>query len=103
MSLFDTYRPPREEMYEEETEKVIEAIRNRGDQRIGQFILNLIRSEYDRDVFAEYDFEDVENFEDVRRKRREALREMRSEQFQKLWNIEDDELAEISNQKPKEI
>lgn len=40
-------RDPRQEGYEEETEEIFEVIQNeRGDQRIGQFLINAVRSRY---------------------------------------------------------
>jgi len=52
-SSFDPYehdRPPRSDGYEEETEKIIGYLRERGDQRIGQYLINAVRttSVYDR-------------------------------------------------------
>jgi len=38
-------RPPRSEGYKEETEQLFELIQEeRGDQRIGQFLINIVRS-----------------------------------------------------------
>jgi len=93
--ILDSDRPAREEYYEEETEKVVEAIRNRGDQRIGQLILNLVRSQNKKNYYAEYDFDDVETAEEVQEKRNKALRERKTDIYNKLWNIEADELAMI--------
>ena len=42
----DHERPPRSEGYREETEEICEIIKSRGDQRIGQLILNAVRAEY---------------------------------------------------------
>jgi hypothetical protein len=52
---FDPYkadRPPREEGWEQETEQIINLLRNRGDQRIGQLLINAVRKThhtYDKD------------------------------------------------------
>jgi len=40
-------RPPREKMYEKETEQIIYRIRNRADQRIGQLLLKAVRKQAD--------------------------------------------------------
>lgn len=39
----DRDRPPRSEGWREETERVAELLHDRGDQRIGQLIMNAIR------------------------------------------------------------
>jgi len=36
--------PAREEKYSEETQEILEHIGNRGDQRIGQLLINAVRS-----------------------------------------------------------
>ena len=42
----DSDRPPREDGYLKETQEICDHLHNRGDQRIGQLILNAVRSEY---------------------------------------------------------
>lgn len=39
-------RPPRSEGWKNETEQIFNLIRSRGDQRIGQLLLNAVRREY---------------------------------------------------------
>jgi hypothetical protein len=42
----DADRPPRSEGWKNETEQIFNLIRSRGDQRIGQLLLNAVRSEH---------------------------------------------------------
>lgn len=42
----DHNRPPRSEGWKNETEKIVNLIKSRGDQRIGQLILNAVRAEH---------------------------------------------------------
>lgn len=77
---------PREKLYKEETEQIIHAIRNRGDQRIGQFLLNAVnRKEHLQDM-------DVEDLDEARKKGR-------SQDWARLWNIEAYELLELLKEK----
>jgi len=42
-NLFSAHRPPREDGYAEETTFIVERLQNRGDQRIGQYLINAVR------------------------------------------------------------
>jgi len=69
---FDPYqadRPPREIGFAEETEQIFQHLRSRGDQRIGQYFINAIRSET-----GATEKEDIE---------------------QEIWNLEADRLLNI--------
>lgn len=46
----DKHREPREEGWKKQTEQIIFQLRNRGDQRIGQLILNAVRNYYGDEV-----------------------------------------------------
>lgn len=94
----DHARPPREEGWEEETEKVFEAIRNRGDLRIGQLIVNAVREEVNcPDRPEKKEIKDLDDEE-----AREYMEELRMHEEKckaaierKIWSIEADELAEL--------
>lgn len=73
-SLYSAERSPREDFWEEETEELCELLQNRGDQRIGQFILNTL---------AENGITEKEEI------------------CNNLWNIEADELLELAKQLEK--
>lgn len=79
-------RPPREKLYEEETEKICELLRNRGDQRIGQLLLNAISQEVD---FEEV--QDPESLEEIERVRYKN----RAKQESRLWSIDAPELLKL--------
>ena len=64
-------RPPREDGWKEETEAIFERIRNRVDQRIGQYLLNALSTD------GVTDPERMEN---------------------RLWNIEAPELLDLLRQ-----
>lgn len=97
----DHARPPREEGWEEETEKVFEAIRNRGDMRIGQLIINAISEEVnypdrpEKKEITELDDEEAEKYVEELKKH-EA--ECKAAIERKIWSIEADELAELLNE-----
>lgn len=85
---FDPYeanRPPREEGWAEETEEIFDKIQNRGDQRIGQYLINVIRN--------------TDKYEYVKRKTgyddKQAVEQI-------LWNIEAKELLEAIIKREKE-
>jgi len=94
----DNARPPREEGWKEETEEVFEAIKNRGDLRIGQAIINAVSDEVnyperpEEKKITELNDEEVkEHIEKLRQhqeKRKAAIE-------RKIWSIEADELAEL--------
>jgi len=65
-------RPPREIGFAEEAEEIFEFLRSRGDQRIGQYLINAIRSET-----GVVEKEEIE---------------------QKLWSVEDNRLLELIKQ-----
>lgn len=71
-------RPPREEGWEQETEQIINRLRNRGDQRIGQLLINAVRSSDKYDKYQENG----------------AFRTEKEMVEQILWNIEAPELLE---------
>ncbi len=72
-------RPPREYGYMKETQEICNRIHNRGDQRIGQYLLNAVRYSID---------DEVEMW-----KGHEKISQQEKEQ-QVLWNIEAPELLE---------
>jgi hypothetical protein len=104
---FDHARPPREEGWEEETEKIIEHIKNRGDQRIGQLIVNAVSKEieFEPPAHLDKDVQDLtdEEVEEHMDKIRNYRNEYKSRIEQKIWNIEADELAELLQELQKEI
>lgn len=77
--------PPREEKYEEEAEEVIKYIRNRGDLRIGQLILNAAVLSMD----APEEGEEVQPGE-----WRDYMDKIKADEHRHAFNIEDDELLE---------
>lgn len=98
----DHARPLREEGWEEETEQIIEHIRNRGDLRIGQLLINAVskdvkmleRPEREKDIedmteeeAAEY----IKELENHRYKEKARLE-------QKIWSIEADRLLKLLNE-----
>ena len=95
----DRARPPREKGWNEETEKIIEIIRNRGDQRIGQLIINAISRdiEYEKPDLSDTNIEDMteeeaaEKIDKIDRNRKAYKAKIE----QKIWGIEADELAEL--------
>ena len=97
----DHAREPREEGWEEETEEIIEHIRNRGDLRIGQLLINAVSrdlehespAEPEKDV-SEMTYEEAEEY--VRQLKNHRYRE-KAKIEQKLWSIEADKLAELLN------
>jgi len=87
-------RPPREKLYEEETEQIINKIRNRGDQRIGQLIINAISKSSDlpeppsEEKLEKMKPEDaVKKIEQYQKKRKGAIE-------QRIWSMEADTLLE---------
>jgi hypothetical protein len=69
-------RPPREDGWIEETEEVCDRICNRGDQRIGQYVLNALATD------GVTNAEEIEN---------------------RLWNIEAPELLELLQRLDEEV
>lgn len=58
MSDFDpleTNREPREEGWEEQTKEICEHLKNRGDQRIGQFLINAVSQDVTAETPEEFD------------------------------------------------
>jgi len=80
---FDPYtvdRPPRSEGYKEETEELFELIREeRGDQRIGQFLINVVRAS--------------DMYEKIHETSRGSWQE---DVEQTLWNLEAPELLNMA-------
>lgn len=95
----DHARPPREEGWNEETEKIIEIIRNRGDQRIGQLIINAISRdiEYEKPDLSDTNIEDMTEEEAAEKidKIERSRKAYKAKLEQKIWGIEADELAEL--------
>ena len=69
-------RPPREDGWIEETEEICDRIRNRGDQRIGQYLLNALA------------IDGVTNAEEIKNR---------------LWKIEALELLELLERLDEEV
>lgn len=98
----DNAREPREKGWEEETEKIIEHIRNRGDQRIGQLLVNAVsqdlesleRPERDKDIEDMTDAEAAEYIQEIDH----YHAKQKAQVEQKLWGIEADELLKLLNQ-----
>ena len=96
---FDKAREPREKGWEEETEEIIEHLRNRGDQRIGQLLINAVkrdmkpleRPEKKKDIEEMTDKEAAEYIEEI--DHFQAKEKARIEQ--KLWGVEADELLKM--------
>lgn len=99
----DKHRPPREEGWKKQTEQIIFQLRNRGDQRIGQLILNAVREYYSDEVpkpeeMVDFD-KDLEELSDEEVEH--YMKELeRAETAQKawleneLWNMEAPQLLE---------
>ena len=108
----EEHRPPREEGWKKETEQIIFQLRNRGDQRIGQQILNAIRNEYDDELpspkeMVDYD-KDLEDMSDEemsdyldRISQAEAARKAKVENI--LWNMEAPELLEALKNRAEKV
>ena len=98
----DRARPPREKGWNEETEKIIEIIRNRGDQRIGQLIINAISQdiEYEKPDLSDANIEDMteeeaaEKINQIERSRKAYKAKIE----QKIWGIEADRLLKLLGQ-----
>ena len=99
----DHHRQPRERGYKKETEQIIYRIRNRGDQRIGQLIINALRTHHEDQIPDTKDMVDMDR--DIREMSDEEaekyLRQIeRAETAQKakienlLWNLEAPDLLE---------
>jgi len=96
-------RVPREEGYKKETEQIIFQLRNRGDQRVGQLILNAVRKYYDDEVpdpsemvdfdksVEEMSDEEMENYLEKMERAETAQKAWLENQ---LWNMEAPELLE---------
>ena len=83
-------RPTRQEGYYDETLQICEIITNqRGDQRIGQLLINAMSHAVDSESY-----EDVESREDVAL----ASANRKATIEQKLWNIEAPELLKLLRQ-----
>jgi len=102
----DNAREPREKGWEEETEKIIEHVRKRGDQRIGQLLVNAVsqeiesldRPEREKDI---EDMTDAEAAEYIQKLEHHRAKE-KAQVEQKLWGIEADKLAELLGQGKKQ-
>jgi hypothetical protein len=95
----DHARPPREEGWEEETEEVIEHIRNRSDLRIGQLLINAVSRDLEHEPPSEpekdvTDMTDEEAEEYVQQLKNHRHRE-KAKIEQKLWGIEADRLLKL--------
>lgn len=93
----DHNRPDREEGYKKETEQIIFELRNRGDQRIGQLILNAVRKHYsdkvpDPSEMVDFDksVEDMsdEELENYLEKMERAETAQKAWLENQLWNME---------------
>lgn len=82
---FEANRPPREEGWAEETQQIFDKIQNRGDQRIGQYLINVVRSS--------------DRFETARLKSDKRYQEVIESV---LWSVEADELLEMVEEYEKE-
>lgn len=95
----DHAREPREEGWKEETEEIFEHIRNRGDLRIGQLIINAVSRDID---FPDHPHkgEDVQDLEEdelreyiEESKQHEAKCKARIER--RIWSMEADKLLKL--------
>lgn len=90
-------RPPRSRGYQSETQKICRHLMNRGDQRIGQFIINSVRVHFIDEIEEELDEPDRTEFETTE-EYVEALKkyivERESAYYSKIWNLEAPELLE---------
>jgi len=98
----DHAREPREKGWEEETEQIIEHIRNRGDLRIGQLLINAIskdvempdRPEPEGDI-KDLDEEEAKAYiEECRHHRNKCKAKVE----QAIWNMEADKLLKLLDQ-----
>jgi len=94
----DNARPPREQGWEQETEKIIQHIKNRGDQRIGQLLINVVGQDIEPPEFTEPEKEASEMTEKELQKHTNEIKNKRAKYKadieQKLWSIEADELLQ---------
>lgn len=98
----DHAREPREEGWKEETEQIIEHIRNRGDLRIGQLIINAVSKDVDRPERPKRD-KSVEEMTDEEAE--EYMKELENHEYkckaqleQRIWSIEADRLLKLLDQ-----
>lgn len=82
-------RPPREEGWEQETEGICQRIRNRGDQRIGQYLLNVVSSQFQDRIYRTMENKPAFNYRDA--------------EHNVLWNLEAPELLEAMKQFDSEV
>lgn len=95
----DHARPPREKGFKEETEKIAEILHNRGDQRIGQLLINAVskevkmpeRPEREKDVTEMDEEEAAEYIEELRIHEEKCKARIE----RKIWSIEADRLLEL--------
>lgn len=99
---FDNAREPREKGWDEETEKIVEHLRNRGDQRIGQLLINAVskevdtpeRPERDKDIDDMTEEEVSQHIKNIEHHRNECKAKVE----QKIWCIEADKLLKLLDQ-----
>lgn len=93
--LFNELTENRTERYEEETEELFKLMSRRGDQRIGQFLINAIRFYYSDNINAtEYSQEDEEKLRQV-----ESVVEIKDDQRKAqierlIWALEEPDILE---------
>lgn len=96
-------RPPRSEGYKKETEQIIYELRNRGDQRIGQLILNALRKKFEDDIpkpseMVDFDKDASEMGDKELQKYLERMEKAETAQKawleNRLWNMEAPQLLE---------
>lgn len=92
----DHARPAREEGWKEETDEIIERIENRGDQRIGQLLINAVSQDIEFEDFPEPD-EDADA-EEVIEKCNQVRNRNKARIEKRLWSIEADELLTLINE-----
>lgn len=89
-------RPQREDGYTEETMMIVEHIENRGDQRIGQLLLNAVRNVTELEEMPEMDKEPAEMSDEELKESLKKLRKIKRRNTKtirdKLWNMEAPEL-----------
>lgn len=99
---FDHAREPREEGWREETERIIKHIRNRGDLRIGQLLINAISQDIEHEEPIEIDKQPEEMMEKEAQERIKELEKHRYKEKakveQKIWNVEANKLLKLLDQ-----
>jgi len=96
----DHARPPREEGFKEETEQIAEILHERGDQRIGQLIINAIRSQMEDVERPEQPYDNIEDatdeeVEEFIKESKRATKRYQAKIENKLWGLEADQLLKL--------